>query len=257
MPDPPILAARSGLVLWLDPEDGVTTTSGFAWQDRSNQHNNARAPAGAEPMLEQPSTDLPRAVWFSGIGQYLKLPSGMSDFTGGLSLFVVAEPWARLSVEETDAARFIDFAAAETSQNDSILFCRYDAEASSLLYQVYVGANAVAPERAADAVANYSRQLFEVVAGGGKPADATTTRYFKNGGALSTGKAQVPYVLNRTSNLIGRSNFRIPPDAGIHPDPHYRGFLAEIILYNRALSDDERRAVEAYLLTRCASLTSG
>jgi hypothetical protein len=241
-------SALDGLVLWLDSADTVTSTSGFVWPDRSSLHNDAIAPSGAEPTLEEPWAGLPHAVRFSGIGQYLVLPSGMSDFTRGLSVFVVAEPWARAFVNDTDAARFIDFAATARQENDSILFCRYGSEGSELLYQVYIGDKVKSHVPARDAIGNYTRHLFEVVAPGGLPQEDIVTRYFKDGASLSPGESQVPLVVDRTSNLIGRSNY--PRMSGQNPDPDYRGFLAEIVLYNRALSDDERRAVEAYLLAR-------
>jgi hypothetical protein len=233
------------LVLWLDPADIRTVP--FQWRDRSSAHNNA-VPGAAPFDLEAPWPGLPPALRFASSDQYLVLPSGMSDFTAGLSLFVVAEPNVRLSENMSSAMRFIDFAATAGSQNDSIIFCRYEVDGSALLYQVYVGSDPKQKKSAPEAVGNFSRQLFEVVATGGDAGTASTMRYFKNGSGLATGPAQVPRVLTRTSNLIGRSNFR--DDGGADPDPTYRGLLGEIILYNRALSDDERRSVEAYLLTR-------
>jgi len=70
----------SGLVLWLAPDYGITS-SPFRWADRSPQHNDAEAPEQAPTVMEVGSGK-PPMVQFDGkaapLGQYLRLPDGMS-----------------------------------------------------------------------------------------------------------------------------------------------------------------------------------
>ncbi len=61
----------------------------------------------------------------------------------------------------------------------------------------------------------------------------------KNGAAVGGGPVYVPPVATRASNYLGRSYW-----AG---DGYFQGDIAEVILYDRALSAAEQDAVRAYL----------
>ncbi|HEV3026383.1 MAG TPA: hypothetical protein VG457_02365, partial [Planctomycetota bacterium] len=58
---------------------------------------------------------------------------------------------------------------------------------------------------------------------------------YKRGVAVATGKLSLPGKMVRNRNRVGTG---------------LKGRLAEILLYNRSLSDLERRGVEAYLKDR-------
>jgi hypothetical protein len=238
-----------GLVLWLDPTQGITPTPVFIWRDRSPAGNDATAPQNANPTMAQPWADLPAVVAFSGMGQYLVLPAGMRDFTRGLSFFVVAEPRKPLQPGgQVNALRFLDLSTQFGTLEGTALVARFGPDATELLYQVYpTGSHPDAFPTDGGVVPDDTRQLLEIVAPGGNPNDLVTFNYRRNGSFVASGSAFVPDRINRTSNLIGRSNLYGPDDPD---DQDYVGFIAEMVLYARDLDGDEVQAVEGYLLDR-------
>jgi len=251
-PLPP--SAADGLVLWLDPASGVTTgPSSFAWRDRSGMGNDAIAPPGAGlPQLVQAWPDTPPAVQLSGDNQCLRLPQGMSDFTLGMSAFIVVEPQAPLAASRdgaVDGTRFFDFASppgAPWDEND-ILIQRDGIQGNELAYITCDSGSCYGAGQATDIVHSYERQLLEVQAPGGAPGANNIFLLFKNGVTAGYGYGKVPPIVTRESVLIGRSNLL----TNGQPDPpDLRGYLGEIVLYNRLLREDERRGVERYLLDR-------
>lgn len=58
--------------------------------------------------------------------------------------------------------------------------------------------------------------------------------------AMGTGQTSVPSNVLRKPNYVGKSNYG-------ETDPPFRGDLAEVILYGRALPEAEHAYVEAYL----------
>ena len=247
------LCSLAGLVLWLDPANGVTTSPTFVWPDRSAARNDAVALPANSPTVRPATADLPPRIELSGLDQFLSLPPGMEDFTQGLTLFVVAEPKPPLPATASDAARFIDFATSYGLLDDAILLARIGGSAAhNLLYQAYMASRYPPSYPALSVVADDSLQLLEVAAMGGNAGTLVPFRYFKNGIEVgSGGTSYVPRVVTRGSVLIGRSNYLdsfTPPGQVTNAD--YHGMLGDIVLYNRLLSDDERRAVEGYLLDR-------
>ncbi len=66
-----------------------------------------------------------------------------------------------------------------------------------------------------------------------------TATVSRNGAAVGGGTVYVPPVATRANNYLGRSYW-----AG---DGYFQGDIAEVILYDRALSAAEQDAVRAYL----------
>jgi hypothetical protein len=234
-----------GLILWLDPARDMTVAPTFRWADQSGAGNDATATAAMIPTVRQAAAGLPPMLDFSGDNQYLSLPAGMRDFTGGVSFFIVAAPSAPVVTTDVNAMRFLDFSTSYGVEYEAILFARFGIDGSQLLYQVYTLQYAPPAYTAPDVVGEYSRQLFEVVEQGGTPATMVSFRYFKNGTDVGGGMTNVPAVVDRASALIGRSNLH-----DLYGDPDYRGLMGEMLLYDRALTDDERQAVESWLLDR-------
>jgi hypothetical protein len=65
-----------------------------------------------------------------------------------------------------------------------------------------------------------------------------------NGGGTTTAMFDLPRLVTRRSNLVGRSQYA---DCG-----SARGGMAEMLIYRRALDDTERDRVEAQLQSRWA-----
>lgn len=106
---------RSGLNLWLKSTLGVTTVSGSnvsQWDDLSGSGNSAtQSVAGNRPTLTANSINGQPAITF-GASQFLQIPAGMSDFTGGASIFALLKP-----TSVTAGARIVDFGNGTASNN--------------------------------------------------------------------------------------------------------------------------------------------
>lgn len=178
---------------------------------------------------------------FDGVANFLSLPAGFSDFTAGLSAFVLVRPAANTKVH---AARFFDFSSSFGSLTDAVVFVRFDTPGDQLLYQAYLASTPGPYVSAAGAVANGVWQTLEVVATGGPELSTVSASLYKNGVNVGGGTVAVPAKTMRGSNFVARSN--------LAQDPFFKGDIAELIVFARALTDGERKQVEAYLSAKWA-----
>lgn len=223
----------SGLRLWLRADGGVSLsgTAVSQWNDQSGNNLHAAQGAGAsQPAYLTNVTNGRPAIRFDGSDDALALPSGFNDFRAGVTAFVVARP-----AKVVPWARFIDL--GNGTQQNNIVFGQKD---SPLLvtYWVYAPDQTRGKVDAPNALALDRFHSFSVVETG-----AGSATIYRNGLAVGTGQTSVPRNVLRTANAIGASG-------GASNDPHFRGEIAEILLYNRALSDAERLLVEDYLNTK-------
>jgi hypothetical protein len=242
--------ADASITTGTDASDGPGVALVNVWRDRSPQHNDATARSGvpgALPWIVPAADGRPPMVELSGDDQYFRLPEGMSDFTAGITVFIVAKPKAPLFDDGVNPMRFLDLAANSGTLENAVLFCRFGPNGNQILYQVFDQEIESLGYLRNNFVANDVVQLLEVTAGPGEPAHLVEFEYLKNGLHVSYGAALVPRVVERHSNLIGRSNNLV---SGAPDTPDYHGSLGEIVIYNRALSASERRSVELYLLER-------
>jgi len=235
----------SNLVVWLDAAQGVREGRDFRWEDRSGAGNHATNVVTLYPTLGADAArgNLPY-VHFGGLGEHLSLPSGFADFRRGLSLFLVV----RLDVSPgTDRnAPFIDLSPAAGSVVDSIVFSRSGDGDDGLAFLPRKGSVFFPATPINSTVETGVWTLLSLVASGGEPGMVAGYSIYQGGTAVaSDAPCYVPKVIERTSNYIGRSNRFIP---GGPADAYFHGDLATLILFDRALPEEERRAVEMYLV---------
>jgi hypothetical protein len=235
------------LVLWLDGDSSISTSLGLHWGDRSPAHNDATQVPELSPIVIQNLVGSHSGLHFYGEGQYLHLPSGFADFTLGLSAFVVVRLSPPHTLGDTNSAHFFDLGGEPRSTRDSVAFMRYGVDAAGLLLRVFAPVDpwtSVAP----GIVEDYVFHLYEVTLDGGAPGSTEVVSYYRDGAAATTGSAYVPDLIERTSNLIGRSN---DWQGGNGPvDLDLRGDLGEIVIYSQKLADSERERVERYLMSK-------
>jgi hypothetical protein len=232
----------SDLLLWLEADEGITEAGGYVseWADQSAQGNDASQPDPASQPQAVPAAinGLP-AVRFDGTASFLNLPAGFSDFTKGLSAFIVVRP---MQSSPPHAARFFDFAPSYGSLSDSILFVRYGSYDDQLFYQTY-SAGTPGPEvTVSSGVTNDTWQRLGVVAQGGSALSETKATLYRDGAPIVTGAVYVPSLSTRGSCLLGRSNYA--SDSLLHAD------VAEVILFARAVTEPERQGIDAYLSSK-------
>ncbi|MDG4553136.1 MAG: hypothetical protein P9E24_02645, partial [Candidatus Competibacter sp.] len=232
---PPAALPTGGLLLLLDAGNAALETIDgdevTTWRDASGQGRDAVTASGRAPTLVTGALGGDAVLRFDGIDDYLGLPAGFSDFTNGLTLFVVARP---AGVQA--GAKLVLLGNGAGQANVAL---GRNGGGAGLQYFTTSGGGDYGWFGTGAALANNDAALYTVVQGGGTANATVTATVSKNGVAVGSGSVYVPPVATRATNYLGRSYW-----AG---DGYFQGDLAEIILYNRALSAAEQSAVRAYL----------
>ena len=231
--------------MWLDASVGLSDGLDFTWADRSSHHNDAAQVSPLHPTAGSDASEGGLAyVHFSGHGDFLELPPGFSDFSRGLTIF--AKVRIALTVRPTPNACLFDFAAFANQVEDAISLCRAGDTPNELLFLVRTG-DASSSAVFIPAAANGVWALLEIVAGAGEPSDTAPLQAYRDGVplTLSAGTWTIPRAVTRTSALIGRSN---RADAIDDPTGMWHGDLNTLVIYDRALEEQERNEVERNLM---------
>jgi tetratricopeptide (TPR) repeat protein len=227
----PLFARRipfQGLILWLRADTGleVTGSSVSRWSDQSNGRHDAvpKDPAGG-PLVTASAIRGRPAVLFSGMQDELRLPDGFEDFSAGLSVFVVAEPQA----PSGDPWSFISLATGQAGALPIEAFLGRRRDSEAVVYSVEDLKSASPP------YVKGMVPLKEFEGLGAVQDPSGTVRLYKRGLPVATGTLTLPGKTVRNRNRVGTG---------------FKGHLAELLLYDRGLSDLERLGVEAYLKDR-------
>jgi tetratricopeptide (TPR) repeat protein len=225
----PLFARRlpsQGMILWLRADAGVDASGSTVtkWQDQSSgKHDAAPKDPAIGPQLSAVRGH--PAILFAGKEDDLHLPDGFEEFGAGLSMFVVGEPMT----EPADEWSFLLLAtpARGAGRIEALLGRRRESE--QIVYSVEDLEKQTRPFVPGVPPA----KEFESFGAIQDPSGAA--RVFKRGALAGEGKLLLPRKILRTRNRVG---------AGL------KGHVAEIILYNRSLSEMERQGVDAYLKDR-------
>ncbi len=235
-PDPPSSGQlpAAGLVLLLDAEQAIADFGAGAevtsWQDLSGTGSHAEAFPGEAPVVVANAINGRPALSFDGVDDYFSVTSGLDDFTSGLTLYVVA----RTTVLQQG---FKLLALGNGAGNDMIVLGRAGGS-SGLQYFTSDDRGAVGWFNTGSALTAGDIALYSVRQGGGGTGDPVTAVVERDLDVVGSGRVFVPTVTARTGSLIGRSFWN---------EGMFQGQLAEVVLYDRSLSDAERAEVEAYL----------
>ena len=234
--DPGIIFTTSNLQLWLEADRGIELSSGNSvsrWKDQSGHglHASQLTTTIGQPLLQASAVNGKPSVQFDGTTSYLQMLPGFADFTQGLSIFVVASPTSTGS-----SARLIDLGNGQDNHN---IFLGRSGTSQSLLYSTRIG-NAGTDTTGIYALSQNAYQVISVTDDG---ITGGVRKLYKNSNLWEQGGTQTISSLTRTLNYIGKSNWN---------DSLYQGAIAEILVYNRRLSDTERQRVESYLAGKYA-----
>lgn len=211
-------------VLWLRADAGVNLDGQgvVRWRDQSGLGNDAVADPGSEPELVYGVIGGRPVIRFDGKTTYLRVPHADELNAGsGFSTFVVYyyEGGFRLAQKKSEAAGLEDDAwmipprnglGVAGSWHRDLLF---ESGEDHLQVSVYDGT-------------------------------LGTIKLYRNGALLATIKDVPAQVPNSDDLYIGKRH---------HPagsEGHLDGDIAEFIVFDVALSDDQRSQVEAYLLEK-------
>lgn len=219
------LAVKAGPAAWRAPPAGLLAWfkadayKGGVWTDHSGLGHHATQPAaGSRPQ------DVEGALRFDGADDFLELPSQISEFRAGLSVWVVANVAAGPAT-----SRFIDLGAGPSC--DNVVFGRKEG---NLAFWAYANGQTRGKIELPGAVSVDKLAVYGAVA---QPGGRVVL--YRNGVPLGAGTTSPLPGEARKPNFVGKSNY-----AG---EPTFRGEISEILLYQRAVTDAERQHIEAYL----------
>jgi len=227
------------LQLWLRG-DFVDTASGrvATWIDLSGRIQNAvQNDAAIRPTFVPNAVNGQPAIGFAGgspptLRQHFTINGNFRDFTAGMTAFVVVNPTAT-----ANSARFFELIS---SPDNSVIFIRNGSQSKALFGSI-VNSSISALSSSGDMV-NNSYQILTGRRASGSVQQFVATQLFQNAQNFGSGTTQIPVVANRTTNYIGRGQYS--------DNVYFQGQIAEMIIYNRALSDVEMTQVHSYLAQR-------
>lgn len=220
--------SKDGLLLWLRSDQGVTIENGFVsqWLDQSGHHFDAiQNQAESRPTLAVSGIGGHGALRFDGVDDFFQLPSGMADFSLGLTMFVVVN-----EQQPSDYTSLLEF--SNGSEDNDIAFGQYqDRLAFEVLNDSMQG----------DAIQYNVPQIYTVVLSPNGQVALRRNSAVAGDNSNSTPFA-MPAVLTRQQNFVGQSLY--------NGSVTYLGLLGETLVYGRALSDADLVKTEGDLKRR-------
>lgn len=225
----------------------------LTWNDSSGNQKNAIVPAGAgvaSPTIALDQTTKQGLVRFSGDNQYLKLQNDLTtsdDLSKGLTAFAVVAPMTNRNLPAQPGwQRIFDF--SNGTPQDNIMLTEEPGH-QQLFFEIVVGKTAYS-FAAPDVFNTYQLQLFSVRA---QPAPAVGSSLqkvtlYKGGTPIFEQFMPAPDNVTRTLNRIGMSAW--------DTDAPFDGYMAQFVMYKRALSDAEMTSAHEALIQSwdlCAS----
>jgi hypothetical protein len=254
----PILPTVStqSLTAWFKADSLPATQGGYvaSWKDSGLRGNHASQIydeyCNLRPRWGRDATTGFPVVQFEGkstgdpidpgdTGSALRMPSQSYNFANGFSAFVVVKPrtWGgRTSYVELGSSGTNGLGLGEEEQVDGIRFKQ--SGNGDLEYTVNNKTERLGEFKITGAVSSGSFQLLGVVQQAGSPLTSSPVSFFKNGSLLGTKSIPIPPIANVKSNYIGRS---------FGGNAAYGSDIAEVLIFDKALTETERTALENYL----------
>ena len=244
----------AGLSLWLDANVGLydQTTGGnlvtsdsssvARWEDQSgNGRHISQSAAGSRPILKTGVQNDKNILRFDGVADHLFMTSAFVYALGSSTVFCVVSqtpsnpPPANVSliVERSSLTSFPNYIVAGNGSSDATrfrIFMRDDSNANIL----FNGSSTL--QTASGTAFNSSYQLI---------------------GTVDTGSNMALYI-NKSSSVNGNytrgtltlDRFTVGASRTVSASNYFPCDLAEIIIYNSALSESNRQLVENYLYSK-------
>ena len=223
----------TGLVLSLDAGAAAQQYANGApvsvWTDTSGMGANAVGANGTSPVLVTNAIAGRPALRFDGADDFMALPSGFEDFTGGLSMYVIARPSALTSgykmVALGNGAGSDDIYLGRNGASNAY---QYVTNSSSGSYGWFATNGGLVVGEAA---------MLSVIQPGGSANNTVTAEVAKNGTVIGSGGVYVPPNTTRNVNYIGKSFWA---------EGSFAGDIAEILIYDRMLTAQEQTQLNSY-----------
>ncbi|OPZ89968.1 MAG: hypothetical protein BWY75_00932 [bacterium ADurb.Bin425] len=221
---------RSGLKLWLKGDFG-TVLSGSnitQWSDLSGSspaNNATQGTAANQALLVNPAINgLPSGA-FNGSSRRYTLANQFTNLTSGFSLFVVMKPIA------TATKTF--FATSNTGPADLVSLENVNTQVRANFYNGTTASSIITPT---NTITLSKFWLVDVVHNGSASASLAV-----NGDVKVSGTVQNLANVARTQNIVGANNTQAS---------FWNGELAELLVFDRAVTETERKNIQGYLFNR-------
>ena len=224
-----------GLQLWLKGDAGVTLANGkvASWADQSGKGIRAtQATASLQPAFAQ--TGQGNVIRFDGSGTNLSFPLAINGWTGMTIVLVAANTVDVTGGSSPHAAIFWD----ETAWWGTTYLSPYQSNVS---FRFGTTQTNNWPDYKRPASVGSSLNLTETMHSG-----STDSLYVNGILAYSEGGKLSAIQGNVNVGTLGLGYGNTP----------FAGDIAEVLVYNRALSDAERQSLDAYLMSKYALSTS-
>ena len=250
-----------GLQLWLDASDSSTlydATSGGSlvaadggvarWEDKSgNARHATQSTSGSRPVRKTAIQGGLDVLRFDGSDDWFVFSSSTSTFkflhSTDSTVFVA------LTRSSTDDASIVDNVGGSTAGTGFTMYFA-NGSASSDKITAFAGRGVSQQTTFINTSGNdFVPSGWSVVSHVGQPLDATAAERSalrRNGGATQSNNSST----NAASTSNASNDLRIGSFHNLNTSYTFGGDIAEIIIYNSALSDTDREAVENYLMTK-------
>jgi beta-lactam-binding protein with PASTA domain len=181
------------------------------------------------------------AVRFDGVDDFLALTGSLSDFRAGVSLYVVMRPTVLQS-----GFKVLLLGNGAGAQNIGLGRAGTDP---GYQYFTFSDSGAVGFFNTSGGLVANEPALVSVLQAAGVSNGTSAAELAKNGTVIGGGDVAVPALADRLDNLIGKSRFG--------GDGFFQGDIAEILIYNRALSATEQATVRGYFAQKYSLSIAG
>jgi hypothetical protein len=232
----PVIPA-SGLSLWLKADAGVTLSGSnvTGWADQSGNGNNASANSGQEPTFASSFSNSKPAIEFNGTTQIMQIADANSlDFLTTSSFIVLKY------IGQGTGNNIVYFKNANAgSPAGPAMYGLVGANGDNLVsFSVNVGG--WADYETSISIANAVPKILSMT------YDGTDQNVYSNGGISNTFSIVGNIATSTGLFQIGGYN------QSFGASEYFYGQIAEVIMYNRAVTGAERQQVEAYLMDKYA-----
>ncbi len=221
---------RTSLQLWLKGDFG-TVLSGSnltQWSDLSGvapANNATQATSASQATLVSSALNGYPSASFNGTSRNYSLANQLTDLTSGFSIFAVIKP--------VGTATKTLFATSNAGPSNLVSLETVNTQVRLNAYNATTASNVITPT---SSITVGKFQLVDAVHTGAASASISV-----NGESKISGTVQNLVNTARTQNILGANNT---------VTTFWNGELAELLVYSRAVTETERKNIQAYLFNR-------
>jgi hypothetical protein len=239
----------SGCILWLDASDSSTlTTEGVGyvryWSDKST--SGVVATGGGltlanEPLLTSNALNGLSSIYFDGT-DYFEIPNNSALQTQNEKTIFVVYKYTKVS--NTNYGVLIHRGTGDSNEEIRLAVVN---SADWIYFDIGVGSGPyIQPTGQAANIRDYAANIITATAT--RSAGSSTLKLYSNGKDMG-GSTISPTATPSVGSFVTSIGKQIEGASNVN---FFTGFISEVIVYNRCLSDTERKQIEQYLGSKWA-----